>query len=329
MPTPAPGASLAALFAWLGRRATLLLFAGVFVGLALPGLAALLRPLLPAAVVVLLSATLLRLDWTLIGVELRRPGLQALLLGWHQLAVPLLVWAVVGLLPLPPALATALVLMAAAPPIMAAAALAALLGLEGALALVAALAATLALPLLLPPLTLELLGLEIGVGLWALAGRLGLLVGGALLLALLLRRLAGVARIRELAPQFDGAVVLALLVFVIGIMDGVTEQALAAPRTAALWLAAAWLANPLLLVLGTAAAWRAGRRRALTLGLVNANRNMGLLLAALPGGVDPGIGLFFALAQIPMYVMPALLKLLVPRLLSRGPPESRGSDLIG
>jgi len=315
-PPPSLASRLLAPLVYLGRRATLLLFLGVFVGLALPDLAALLRPLLPASVLLLLTATLLRLDWRLIGVELRRPGLQALLLGWHQVLLPVLLWAFLQLLPLPAALEIALVLMAAAPPITAAAALATLLGLEGALALVTALVATLLLPLLLPPLTLGLLGLELEVGLWALAGRLALLIGLALLLALAVRRLAGRERVARLAPSFDGAVVLAMLVFVIGIMAGVTDRILAEPATALLWLAAAWLANPLLQLLGAACFWRLGRRRALTLGLTSGNRNMGLLLAALPAGVDPGIALFFALAQIPMYLLPALARPLVRRLLT-------------
>lgn len=327
-PPPPPGSSspssrLLSPLVFLGRQATTLLFLGVFVGLALPGLAALLRPLLPASVLLLLTATLLRLDWRTIGLELRRPGLQALLLGWHQALLPLLVWGLLLLLPLPAGLEIALVLMAAAPPITAAAALATLLGLEGALALVAALAATLSLPLLLPPLTLALLGLDLGVGLWSLAGRLGLLIGAALLLALLVRRGAGPARIAALAPSLDGVVVLAMLVFVIGIMAGVTERILADPGVALLWLAAAWLANPLLQLLGALAFWRLGRRQALTLALTSGNRNMGLLLAALPAGVDPGVGLFFALAQIPMYVLPALARPLVRRLLRPAAP-SRG-----
>jgi BASS family bile acid:Na+ symporter len=57
---------------------------------------------------------------------------------------------------------------------------------------------------------------------------------------------------------------------------------------------------------------------------------MGLLLAALPAGVDPDIALFFALAQIPMYVLPALIRPLVRRLVPAGgalPAESGGEAL--
>ncbi len=70
-------------------------------------------------------------------------------------------------------------------------------------------------------------------------------------------------------------------------MDGVTRRlAGERPDIALAWLAAAWLANPLLQVLGAAVFWRLGRQRALTVGLMTGNRNMGLLLAALPSAVE-------------------------------------------
>jgi BASS family bile acid:Na+ symporter len=54
--------------------------------------------------------------------------------------------------------------MAAAPPILSAAPIAMILGLDGALALVVGLTATLLTPLTVPPLALALLGLQIDIG---------------------------------------------------------------------------------------------------------------------------------------------------------------------
>ena len=302
-----------------GRHATTVLFVAVFIGLALPGLAGLARPLLPFAVALLLTTTLLRLDWGAIGRELRRPGLQLLLVPFLMLAAPAAAWAVLQVVPLPRSLTVAVVLMAAAPPITSCAALAILLGLEGALALVAALLATLLTPFVLPPVALALLGLELGIGVGEFMGRLALIVGVAVSVALLLRRLVGRARLSELARPLDGMVVLLMLVFVVGIMDGVSDQALADPARAVVWFLAACLANPLLQALGALVFAWLGKRRALTVGLLTGNRNMGLLLAALPGAIDPGVALYFGLAQIPMYVLPAILKALYRRLLR---PES-------
>ena len=58
---------------------------------------------------------------------------------------------------------------------------------------------------------------------------------------------------------------------------------------------------------------------ALTLGFVSGNRNMGLLLAVLPAGLDPDIVLYFALAQFPIYVFPLMLKPFYGRF---GPPTA-------
>ena len=310
---------------FLGRHATTLLFAGVFVGLALPDLAALARPLLPPAVVLLLTATLLRLNWPAIGQELRRPALQFLLFPWQQLLLPLVVWGLCSALPIPDSLTTALVLMALAPPIMSSAALAALLGLAGPLALVGALLATLLTPLVLPPVALGLLGLELEIGLADFMLRLGALIGLALLFAVGCRLIAGPARLARVARPIDGIVVLIMLVFVVAIMDGVTERALERPDIALGWLIAAWLANPLLQALGAAVFWRLGRQRALTVGLMTGNRNMGLLLAALPAAADFDVLLFFGLAQIPMYVLPALVKPFYRRLLRPALPDGGGA----
>ena len=53
-------------------------------------------------------------------------------------------------------------------------------------------------------------------------------------------------------------------------------------------------------------AW-VGRRQTLTVGLATGNRNMGILLAVLPATTHPDILIFFALAQIPVYMLPVML----------------------
>ena len=58
-----------------------------------------------------------------------------------------------------------------------------------------------------------------------------------------------------------------------------------------------------------------GRRAAFTVGFLAGNRNMGLLLVVLPAGLHPDIALYFAMAQFPIYILPALLKPLYGRLL--------------
>lgn len=302
------------LLAFLGGHATWVLFVGVFLGLALPSLAALARPLLAPAVAVLLTATLVRIDWQMMLGYLRRPWLAAVITAWLLLGAPLVTAAVLAFLPQPEALTTALVLMAAAPPILSSAPIAMILGLDGALALVAGLAATLLTPLTVPPLALALLGLELDIGVAEFMTRLSLLVAIAFAAAVLIRRLIGRERLPRVATHLDGLVVAVMLVFAVAIMDGVTATLATRPMTVALWLAVAFVANPALQVAGTLAFAWLGRRRALTVGLISGNCNMGLLLAAFPPGTDFDVVLYFAVAQLPMYMLPAVMLPLYRRL---------------
>src|SRR3546814_17129386 len=77
------------LCACLGGPVTWVLFVGLFLGLALPALATLARPLLAPAVAVLLTATLLRIDGRVMLGYLRRLMLAALIVAWLLLGAPL------------------------------------------------------------------------------------------------------------------------------------------------------------------------------------------------------------------------------------------------
>lgn len=314
------------LLAFLGGHATWVLFVGVFLGLALPSLATLARPLLAPAVAVLLTATLVRVDWRVMLDTLRRPGLVAGIVAWLLLGAPLVTAAVLTLLPLPGPLTTALVLMAAAPPILSAAPIAMILGLDGALALVVSLIATLLTPLTVPPLALALLGLELDLGVGEFMARLAVVVVVAVAAAALIRRAIGRERLPRVARHLDGAVVIVMLVFAVAIMDGVTATLMARPAVVALWLGAAFVANPALQAIGALAFAWLGRRRALTIGLVSGNCNMGLLLAAFPPGADADVVLYFAVAQLPMYMLPALLLPLYRRL-TAAPGEAENPSI--
>ncbi len=302
--------------ALLAARATLFLAVGIFAGLAWPALASALAPLLVPAVFLLLTAALVRLDRRAAAAAARRPGPALALNVWLLLVSPLCMMAAVAILRPPPGLATAMVLMAAAPPITSAIAFAMLLELDAALAVVATFSATLLMPLTLPAVALALLGLDLDIRVGELMLRLGLLAGGALLAAALIRRVVPAPKLDARAAEIDGFAVLMLLVFAVAIMDGVTAALVARPYFVALTAALAFAANLGLQATGAAAFWWLGRKQALTCGLVSGNRNMGLLIAALAGAAEFDLMLYFAIGQIPMYVLPALLRPLYRRLLA-------------
>ncbi|HEV2549146.1 MAG TPA: hypothetical protein VGU20_17525 [Stellaceae bacterium] len=298
----------------LGRHGTWFLAGGLFVGLLAPPLAALLRPALPALIFVLTATTFLSIDWAALAVHARRPGLLALILAWSLLATPLIVAAAARLLDLPAGLTQGLVLWAASPPLIAVPAIALLLGLDGALALLAMVGGTLVMPLTLPPLVLGLIGLTVGMSIPVLMLRLVMFIGGAALLAALLQRLYGAERLRRYTLELSGLNVLILLLFAIAIMEGVTARLLSEPGAVLLYAAAALGVSLSLQALSFAVFFRLARLPALTIALVGGNKNMGVAWANLAGAASPEVNLFFAAVQLPIYVLPALLKPIYRRL---------------
>ena len=66
-----------------------------------------------------------------------------------------------------------------------------------------------------------------------------------------------------------------------------------------------------------------GVRQALAIGLMTGNRHMGLILVALGGDAPLEVSAFFAVGQIPMYILPGLLVELYRQLLARAQPAGR------
>ena len=71
------------------------------------------------------------------------------------------------------------------------------------------------------------------------------------------------------------------------------------------------------LVCVTAILWPFGRHLALPLGWCAGNRNLGLLVGALSGVVPPDTWSYFALAQFPIYALPAIARAFYRRLARR------------
>ncbi len=309
--------------AWFARHGNIVLAAGVFLGLMLPPLAALLRPLLVPAILAPFLIALLRLDWSRLLHYLGRPDEAATALLWLLLIAPVLVDLALRPLALPPAVHGALVLAAAAPPVMASGNLALLLRLDAALAVLVTMLATALMPITLPSVALYLLGVEIDLALGELMLRLGLLVGGCLGVAALLRWLLPPGYIERHAAPLDGIAILGLLLFAIAIMDGITAMLFEHPGFVLGCTATVYCLNVGQQTLGALVfAWR-GCSSALTLGLCSGNRNVGLLLAAVADRASPEFLIIVAVAQLPIYTLPALQGRLYRRWLTRERPLDR------
>ncbi|WP_240791244.1 hypothetical protein [Roseomonas sp. AR75] len=299
---------------WAARRGGLLLAGCIFVGVAVPPLAAILRETLTVTVAGLMTLVMLRIDLGQVLGYLRRPLLVAGLVAWILLACPLIVFALTWLAGLHGPLGAALVIMATGCAATSSPAFARLVGLDASISLVVAVVSTLLVPFTAPPLALGLLGIDLAISIGGLMARLALIVLLPLVLALVIRRVVPPARLAGWSGMVDGTVVLLLVMYGIGVMDGMLAKLLAEPAWVAGGLALAFLGNFGLNALTALATWPAGPKVALATGLLSGNRNMALYLAVLPAATEPRILLFFALCQFPLFLSPFLLRPLYDRL---------------
>lgn len=296
---------------WLGRQGTRALAALVFIGIAVPPLGALLKPYVAEAVFCLLCVSFMRVDGAQLRRHLRRPGRVLAATAWTTLAVPLIVGLgciAAGLDRHAPDLFLGVMLQAVASPMMAAPALASLMGLDATLVLVALVASTALVPLTAPAFAYLFFGGVLTLSPLALGTKLFAILAGALVVAALIRRLAGAAAIERHRDPIDGVNILLMLIFVAAVMGTVAGDFLAHPLQVAAVLTLAFFIFFALLGTTMLIFRKLGRGEALALGLMVAQRNMGLMLAATAGVLPEATWLYFALAQFPIYITPQLLR---------------------
>jgi hypothetical protein len=313
--------------AWLGRQGTRAIAALVLIGIAIPPLGEVLKPFVAEAIFLLLCISFMRVDLGALRAQLRRPGIVLAATAWTMAAVPavigLVCWAT-GLKQNSPDLLLALMLQAVASPMMASPALAALMGLDSTLVLITLVTGTALVPLTAPLFAYLFLGSALALSPIVLGLKLFLILAGSLGVAALIRWLAGMAAIVKHKEPIDGINILILLVFVSAVMGSVAVDFWNNPLKV-LGLVLLAFAVFFALLAGTMLVFRRlGPERALALGLMVSQRNMGLMVAA-TDGLLPGLTwLYFALSQFPIYLSPQLLKPLAGRLAGQtrggGPP---------
>jgi len=208
-------------------------------------------------------------------------------------------------------------LQAVASPMMAAAAFAALMGLDATLVLVTLVASSALTPFTAPLFAHVFVGPALTLSPLALGVKLVSILAGAALVAMGIRRVVGIGAITRYKDQIDGVNILLVFVFVGAVMEHVAARALAQPLVMLGLAALAFAICYALLGLTVLVLAGAGPERAFALGLMASQRNMGLMVAATGSALPELAWLYFALCQFPIYLSPQLLKPLVRRILSR------------
>jgi hypothetical protein len=303
--------------AWLGGQGTRAIAALVFFGIAVPPLGELLKPFVTEAVFVLLCISFTRVDIAALRDHLRRPGIVLAATAWTTLGVPLISGAscvAAGLDAHSPDLFLALMLQAVASPMMASPALAAVMGLDSTLVLVTLVTSTALVPFSAPLFAYVFFGAALTLSPLGLGLKLAGILAGSLLVAAAIRWTAGASAIKRHAAPIDGLNILILFVFVAAVMGSVAGSFLADPVGTVELALLAFAVFFALLGVTVLIFRRMGHDRALALGLMVSQRNMGLMLAATDGVLPGTTWLYFALSQFPIYLSPQLLKPIVSRM---------------
>ena len=298
------------ILAILGRHGPKSFAASIFLGLALPGLAATMRPILPVCIFFFVTLAFARADFGGVRRVLGKPGPLALALVWITFGMPLMIEA--GLLAfgrdaLSPGLLLGIALVAAAPPLMGFPVYAALLGLDNSMGIALLVLSLIATPLVAPPLADFIAGAAVPIDPMQLGLRLFYLLAGCGVACLTLRKVAGPARLAGWRNELDGVNVVLYFLFAIAAMDGVIAATLATPLKVLGYL----LLGTGMAVVGFVATQfvmrRLGAGESFVLGLGVGMRNTGLLVAAMGAACPPDTFLFFSLLQFPIYCAPLLV----------------------
>jgi hypothetical protein len=308
---------LAAVLSWLGRQGTRAVAALIVIGIAMPSVGALLKPIVTEAVFLLLCVAFLLVDAAAFRIYLRRPAIVLAATAWTSLVIPTVLGAsylAFGLDDQSPDLFLALVLQAIASPLMAAPAFTALMGLDATLVLCTMVMSTALLPFTAPWFAYAFIGSALTLSPFALGLKLFAILAGSALVGFTVRRIAGLAAVERQKEAINGFNIVVLFVFVAAVMESVAARLLAAPMITISLAVLAFVVFFAVLCLTTLVFASAGRERALTLGFTAAQRNVGLMLAATGGAVPDLTWLYFAFCYFPMYLSPVLLHPLARRL---------------
>ena len=293
----------------LARHGRLVLIAGLAAGILFPGLAGVVRGVLPELVACTLAVAALRIGPSAARGSLADINISLRLVVAYQLALPLILAGAFLAFGWNGPLATALVLMAAAPSISGSPNLTIMTGNDPAPALRLMIAGVALLPLTVAPVFLlwPIFG-SIG-GIAMASGKLLLLIACSSAIAFVIRERFFPHPTAETLGVIDGVSALLLAVLVVGLMAAIGPAIAATPGLFGLTLAAAFAINfSLQLAAYMMTGGRGHERSRAAWSIVAGNRNIALFLVALPAGITDPLLLFIGCYQIPMYLTPILMR---------------------
>jgi BASS family bile acid:Na+ symporter len=234
---------------------------------------------------------------------------------WSMLFIPVLFWAIlntIGRDALDPGLVLALSLQAGAAPIMSTPAVALVLGMDVTFPVLVLLATMFIQPITAPFLASWVAGASVPINGFVLGRNLFFMIGGSALTALGLRVWLGQARIEAYRDEFAGINLLAFAMFGLVMFDGVVARAFSEPLLLLGLSVLAFIVSLGSVGISMIVLRAAGADEAFITGFATGHRNVGTMAAAQYGSTLPELTwLYFALAQLPIYLTPQIISTFV------------------
>jgi hypothetical protein len=290
----------------IARHGRLALVVGLLAGLLLPGLAQALRPAIPYLIACLLSVTAGRIGWRAVIGSLPDLRTTSRIILIYQVVLPALVLMPALLLGITGhAIVLAIILLLAAPSVTGAPNFAILVEQDPAPALRLLILGTAVFPVTVLPFLWVMPEFSDPLRLVGASARFFLLIGTAAVIGFLLHEWLGPPQARGL-KTLDGLAAVLLAVVVVGLMSAIGPAMRSEPLALLGWALAAIGIN---LGLQTAAAlWLGPAPETPARAIVAGNRNIALMLLALPPETTTELLIFIGCYQIPMYLTPIVMR---------------------
>lgn len=300
---------------WGGQNGALVVIAGVVIGLCVPFFSDLARPYLAIAIFIFTFGSFLKFDSTTIGSEVGNVRRNVLMILWATFGIPLVIFLIIVVARPGAELTQGLLFWALVPVSPACVAFAAILRLNISIALLATVVGTVASPFYIPALAAALGGYQLDIDPVETCAELVLLVGGAFVASVAVKRLAG-NFVRQNPEAMTGIAVFAMFLAGMGSMRGMQAHLFAQPEMSLAFILLAYLLLFGAEAAGTLLFWRYGRTAALTAGLISGTRTITLAWVVLDDKILPLADLFLATSMIAKYTAPGLTKWLFTRIMT-------------
>jgi len=284
-----------------------LLAASIFIGIAVPPLAAVFKPLLLPLIFLLFLSAVLQVSFGDAAQTAVKDRATWIVLLWQLLVLPLLFYML-----LKPVLSQQLHLFAVISmctgAITATTALSRLFNLNSALSLVVGMAGAVLMPVPLYVFLRLLLGAEVEIDLSVYLQRTFIFIVAPIVVAFLIRKMVSIHTDVWLQKKMPSVAMLLLVFFGLAVMDGVGELMLSDPYRLLSYMVLAFCISIGVQLLSFIALYFLGARDATTGALLCAYRNMGLVAAIAGTSLGEDFFIFLGVWQFPMYILPLVLR---------------------